>query len=350
MKKIFQLMVLMAFLFAGLVIVKSSAAYEFPIPELGNCRDRAECHLFCDVPQNKAACWSYSVYGVKNDVLGDEAPEQKLTTTTGITFPIAELGNCANVADCKAFCSQSQNQPTCKSFGQAHGLFKKDRLVELAQTELSCRSVTECREVCQQEANQEKCQEFTKRMGLKQTNENQTLELAKTELGCTNREDCRKLCNLPQNHDKCAAFGRKFNQNDDRTRKEALIELGKTELGCDSLAACRTFCSQAENREKCASFSKRMGVGVREKIKEQGNCSTIAECRKICDEHPDKCPSFPKQKLERGQEKLPLPSGIRTDTPTFLAPPVRSDTKPTTSDFTESTPDRNTDTEEGFGF
>jgi len=66
------------------------SAYEFPIVELGNCRDVRECHLYCEIPSHKAACWSYSVYETVS-VLGDESPETKVSAL-GITFtPHANL-------------------------------------------------------------------------------------------------------------------------------------------------------------------------------------------------------------------------------------------------------------------
>lgn len=85
-----------------------------------------------------------------------------------ITFPIAELGNCGSVEECKAYCNQVANQQACMDFAKARGLKKKEQkglnqeLLEKAKAFLGCDSAQACREFCQQEANFEKCSLFAK--------------------------------------------------------------------------------------------------------------------------------------------------------------------------------------------
>src|SRR3989338_7073877 len=78
-------------------VIRSQTAfgYQFPVPELGNCRDQKECFLYCQIPLHKPACWSYGVYATKENVLGETTVEESLSRL-GIAFPVPELGNCAN--------------------------------------------------------------------------------------------------------------------------------------------------------------------------------------------------------------------------------------------------------------
>lgn len=85
-----------------------------------------------------------------------------------ITFPIAELGNCGSVEECKAYCNEVANQQACMDFAKARGLKKKEQkglnqeLLEKAKAFLGCDSAQACREFCQQEANFEKCSMFAR--------------------------------------------------------------------------------------------------------------------------------------------------------------------------------------------
>ena len=286
-------------------------AYEYPIYELGNCRDTKECHLYCEIPENHAACWSYSVYGAR-DVLGDETPETKVADL-GITFPIAELGNCTSIASCKTFCVSSQNQEACQIFAESHGLTKKERVVEKAQTELGCTTLESCKSFCENAANQETCSSFAKRYNLKTVAKNRMLELAKTELGCTSLQECRALCAQTENHAKCVGLAQKMGQGD--TRKEELLQKAKLELGCTSFEDCRTFCQNKENADKCRSFGQAIKMGVKNRIMEKGDCESNEECRKVCETDPQKCPTFPKRRLQNsGSSSRPkTESELETD-------------------------------------
>jgi hypothetical protein len=85
-----------------------------------------------------------------------------------ITFPVAELGNCTSVEDCKAYCNEVANQQVCMEFAKKKGLKRKEQkglnkeLLEKAKSLLGCTSEQSCKEFCQQEANFEKCSLFAK--------------------------------------------------------------------------------------------------------------------------------------------------------------------------------------------
>lgn len=208
--------------FVYLLIGLFSRAYAqnaivYPIPELGDCRDGKECYLYCAIPQNQPACWSYAKFKLGGSVLGEnsETPEGK-AQRLGITFPIAELGNCANVAQCKAFCENAANHETCMSFARKKGMQKDDANIR--------------------QMDEEKKQPL--------------LEKAKTELGCTSVEACKALCE--QNKALCAVFAKKHIINKEVGGTSPNIRMEN--LGCKTEAECKALC--LENPSKCPGFPK----------------------------------------------------------------------------------------------
>ena len=165
------------FTFSFLIFNLSSASAQsarYPIPELGNCRNQEECYLYCQIPQNTPDCWSYGKYIMNNaqSVLGE--------TTTNITYPITELGNCSDANACFIYCNQPKNQSTCYAYAKNHGLINEEE-VENEEEDLP----------------PEKMQEI--------------ITSAKTELGCEGKEQCMTICSAPENYAKCEAFAKKHN-------------------------------------------------------------------------------------------------------------------------------------------
>ena len=118
------------FLFPSLVFAQSRLTY--PISDLGYCRDAKECALYCEIPQNKAACWSWGKYKLESRVLGvttmSEEERRMMETKAkqyNITFPIADLGNCAGPQECRDFCEEPSNQTTCMAFAKKKGFDKE---------------------------------------------------------------------------------------------------------------------------------------------------------------------------------------------------------------------------------
>lgn len=266
--------------------------YEFPITELGNCRNWRECHLYCEVPANKAACWSFSVYSPQGRVLGDESTEESIAQL-GIVFPITQLGNCANVSACKAYCSITQNVESCQNFAQTHDVRVKETILTKAKEELGCNSRDDCHNFCEQESNREVCHAFAQRYHLRGEIKNKLIENAKQELGCNSHEECKNLCELPQNRTACVAFANKLNIVNNH--REELVAEAKEKLGCTSFEDCKTFCQDKTNRDKCHNFGQAVSESarIRNLIKE-GGCNTVTQCRLYCEENPEKCPDFPK--------------------------------------------------------
>jgi hypothetical protein len=334
-------------LFFGLLIAtRQVLATQFPVYELGNCRDYQECHLYCEIPQNQATCWSYKVYKMPGQVLADESPETQVAAL-GITFPVVELGNCANIAACKVFCADVANKDVCEAFAKKYKLANKESLVEKAKTELGCDSKDACKAFCENATNKDACEAFAKRYHLKGFGTNPTLERAKTVLGCASIDQCKAFCTKTENQAKCAAFAHDAGVKNPKV--EALLQTAKEQLGCSTLAECSKLCQDPANHDKC----QKVLSGVTEKLKATlptGSCGSSDECRKACADHPDKCPGFPNPHVS--PILVPFRGGNDSSTSSRLGKPtlnqlnrppehpLQSTTRPTassTSGFTGTT-------------
>lgn len=273
-----------------IVHLRTANAVYYPIPELGYCSSERECELYCEIPKNTPACWSYDKYvmNASESVLGEE-------TGPELTYPIAELGKCASANDCFIYCNKPQNQKACYNFAKTKGLVKEIETDPTLQ---------------------------------------KAVEAAKTELGCESKEVCRSLCNQPENFDKCRTFAQKYSllKSQSQNREplsEEILTAAQTELGCNSQETCADVCHQKENRKKCKEFAEKYNLGSPPKpqmpqemmqqsqgspsaankptpfVKGPGDCASEEECRKYCEKHPKECPGFlTKPSLTPGAQKI----------------------------------------------
>lgn len=314
--------------------VSAQSRLTYPIADLGFCRDAKECYLYCEIPEHKAACWSYAKYKVGSDVLGVttmSAEEKQMMESKArkynITFPIADLGGCASPQECRDFCETPTNQTTCMEFAKKKGF---DKELERSPG------------------------------GLDPKKRDELMENAKTELGCTSMESCSKICE--SDHTRCESFAKKHGvyqePPESRSRysaqeKQDLMRKAQSELGCTSMESCKSACEK--NPERCMEFSKKHGLdkGEREtperreqyenrenqegppdgdfpdsdrKRFDKGNCNSDASCKTYCENHPDECPGLegftqgasggsqpPPSLMQKSQGSYVGPSGCRTE-------------------------------------
>lgn len=332
--------------------VSAQSRLTYPVPDLGYCRDAKECFLYCEIPENKAACWSYGKYTVGSDVLGvttmsedeKEVMRQKAKQYS-ITFPIADLGNCSGPQECRDFCEQPGNQQICMDFATKRGFHremerpdgidaqKRDDLLLKAKTELGCTSMETCSKVC--EVDHSRCEAFAKRHGIdRQPSESrgrysaeekmQLMKKAQSELGCTSMESCKAACE--KNPQVCMAFAQKhgFNKGPQPQEQNELRRFqqespsgvapnyGVQRFGkgsCDSEESCKTYCE--EHPDECPGlkgYTRAIeGSGSSEvsgkKYVGPSGCRTEAECNSWCQSYPDKCPGFREGKAREESTK-----------------------------------------------
>lgn len=351
MKKLLLLLLpFTVFLFPS--VTSAQTRLQYPIPDLGYCRDAKECSLYCQIPENKAPCWSYGKYKLGTDVLGvttmgeeEKRQMQQKAKQYNITFPIVDLGNCAGPQECRDFCEQLANQSACMDFAKKKGFQKemddgsridrqkKDELIEKAKTELGCTSMEDCSKIC--ESDHTRCEAFARKHGVYQEPSEsrsrysaeekvQLMQKAQSELGCTSMESCKSSCE--KNPERCMKFAKKHRldipekQEDRETVEREEIDEGEfrgqnpMSGKCDSEDSCKTYCREHPN--ECPGFQSKnpetqtLSPSNDSTKKAKTNyvgpsgCRTEAECKSWCTDHPDTCPGFSEGKQREEQSKL----------------------------------------------
>lgn len=208
----------------------------------------------------------------------------------GITFPIAELGNCTNFSDCRNYCEDPVNRTTCIDFAKKKG-FHREEKIEVGDSQfwqktkagLGCDSLESCQALCEQPANFEKCSNFAKSQGLggghvEDPTKGAILDKAKEVLGCSSHESCKSYCENEANIQKCSEFARQTG-----LRGGERIE---GPGGCNSPDSCKTFCSDPNNYEICSKFHS---AASGQTFQGPGGCNSEESCKAYCEQNPSAC-------------------------------------------------------------
>lgn len=299
MKKLVTVIII---LLAGILLPKTVNAVTFPITELGNCSNQQDCFHYCQAIENTPACWSYETYILHKGVLGDATSSAKMDTKPKITFPIAELGNCATPTACKAYCAIATNHDACTAFGKRMGLIKiqttdngTGQLLKAAKTLLGCDSMESCRVACDNPDNRQKCEQVLKLKRTLPNGREKTLppgfvQAIEQQLGCNSNESCRKVCNQPENAQKCKDVLQ-------RLTPSSVMNLTPSGLPCKDSASCaklKQLCQS--NPEKCRQEMRGNTVTGTPSVFFKQGCTTASECHSYCKEHPTACPGFAENK------------------------------------------------------
>lgn len=230
----------------------------------------------------------------------------------GVTFPVAELGDCQDISSCRSFCEDPVNYTTCIDFAKKKGFYKeeqetvkKDEILAKAKQTFGCNSFESCKSYCDKPEHVDECDSFARKNNLvggqvRSTEEKKILEKAKEALGCTSPQDCMTFCGLEANKQKCSEFA-----------KEVGLRGGQQQVGpggCSSEGTCKAFCSDPANYNICSSYSKSVGV---ESFSGPGGCNTAESCAAYCRQNPEKCRSI-SQNREGGSNYTPQEYCART--------------------------------------
>lgn len=219
-----------------------------------------------------------------------KTPEQ-IAAEHGVTFPIAELGNCSDFNACRTFCEDPVNKNTCIDFAKKKGFYKeettakKDEIIKSAKDQLGCDSEDSCRLLCSQEANYDKCSGFAQKNNLgggqvHDPSKAEILKKAKDILGCDSPSSCRSFCEQEANRQECSNFA---NQTGLRGGEH---QAGPG--GCTSQETCKAFCSDPANFQICSKFQSTV-TGEAKNFQGPGGCNSEESCRTYCQSHPNEC-------------------------------------------------------------
>lgn len=144
----------------------------------------------------------------------------------GVSYPVAELGNCANQTSCKAYCDKPANIDACLSFAEKNNLMSKEEI---------------------------KVAKNFKNTGMTGPG------------GCKGKDECKSYCNGPDHMDECIAFAEKNGMMSGKKLEEAKKVKGAITKGikppaCGGKETCDAYCSSSEHVEECVNFGEAAGI------------------------------------------------------------------------------------------
>jgi len=275
--------------------VLAAASVSYPISELGNCASKSACKAYCDLPANRTACLNFArAHGIDTSVAasGDRAPSDRPGgDLSGLTFPIAELGNCTSVQACKTYCDQPQNRQACFNFAYEKGLAGGSKAAEKLSglkfpiAELgNCGSLAECEAYCSQPDHMQVCNQYAKDHGFEPPGG------MEGPGGCSTPEECDAYCSNPAHQEECtAAWERHCSANPNKPMCKKAPPRGGPG-GCTNDEECRAFCENNPDDEECRRGREDWCQQHPDECQEHigpGGCMSEEECRLYCQQNPD---------------------------------------------------------------
>ena len=253
------------------------------------------------------------------------APTSSTLASPTMSFPIAELGNCTNEINCRAYCEKQENIIACTNFGQKHNLISAEeaaRAKEFADVLRGegpggCKDKRSCETYCDGTTHLNECLAFAEKHNLASPSdiaEGQKIAaaLASGESlpgGCKDKQSCTAYCSKSENMETCLAFAEKAGimsqENIDQARKVLpFLKQGTTPGACTSKESCDTYCAVDTHFNECISFAEKAGLissedaTMAKKVggKGPGGCNSKDSCATYCnkEENNAACFSFAK--------------------------------------------------------
>ncbi len=243
---------------------------------------------------------------------------------SGITFPVAELGNCGSKAECQSYCDNPANMEACIAFAEKNGLMNKSEVarakkfagkLQQGAGPGGCSSPAACDRYCSNIQNIEACVTFAEQNGIDDDHVREGKKMAAylksggtTPGGCTSRESCEAYCEDFSHAEECLTFAEKTGlgpasapgrigtggepgpRPEDLRRVMQLAAKGETPGGCKSKTECESYCRAPGHFEECITFAEKAGFMKPEQAqafrrtggKGPGGCDSKEACEAYC--------------------------------------------------------------------
>lgn len=313
-------LVILSFTAVGYIVLAGESDIQYPVAELGNCKDKEDCKIYCDNPKNMEACINFAE---KNNLMsGEEIQVAKKFMAAGNEGP----GGCADRDECEEYCNDMNHINECISFAEENNLMSPEELEEAKkiQTALAngvkppaCGNKEECDVYCEETEHMEECIGFGIAAGFLQGKEledaQKMLEAIKRgvkPLPCKGKESCDEYCNNPDNMEICITFAIEAGFMSEEEKADSLkmleaVKKGAKPPNCRGEEECQIYCSQEEHIEECINFSVAAGYMSEEDAamarktggKGPGGCIAKEECEAFCNnpDNQETCFNFAKE-------------------------------------------------------
>lgn len=268
MKNYYLILLLPVSIFAGFLVFAQEempAGVTFPIAELGNCKSKTECMTYCDLPENMLACLDFAEK--HNLIPKDEVKIARKMLKLGAT---AGPGGCKGKVQCEAYCDDMAHIEECLAFAEKHNLIPAEELKEGKKVAAAMKK------------------------GIKPPN-------------CRGKSSCDAYCSQPAHMEECLVFAEAAGLIPQDEIAEAKMALKAMKQGikpppCRGKQECDAYCGQEEHFAECLTFAEAAGfISPEEAImakktggKGPGNCRSKESCDKYCDDpaHSEECLNF----------------------------------------------------------
>ncbi len=321
------------FVFAGLEDI------QYPVLELGNCKNETDCRVYCDKPGNLRACLNFAK---KNNLMSPEEIEmaEKFSEAGG-----KGPGGCVTEDTCKEYCNDISHINECISFAEKNNLIPANELEEAKKVQAAiargvkpppCGNKKACDTYCEDPEHMEECIAFGVEAGFIQGKEAEDAQkmLAAVKRGvkpppCKGREACDEYCSSPDNMEVCMNFAMEAGfmpeqEKADAQKMLAALKKGIRPPNCRGREECDIYCSQEEHFEECMNFAEAAGFMSAEDAamarktggKGPGGCKGKDECEAFCNnpDNQETCFNFAKdngmipeedlKRMEEGKQQM----------------------------------------------
>jgi hypothetical protein len=268
-----------AFLFLSLFFAASDKALaaadpvdfsrlNYPINELGSCKDRADCEKYCSQSANMLACVNYAE---KNNLLsGEDLRISKLVANK--VSKEGTPGNCRTKDECESFCKgKVENINQCLAFGEELGVIPEAELQQAKKIAKAlsegikmpgnCTTKESCESYCAIGSNIDECLSFAEKAQILPVEELREAKLVakyikegSTPGKCTNKDSCKQYCNDAGHWEECINFAESAQLISAEEAAIAKKAGGAGPGGCKSQKECEDYCNVAANYDECVEF------------------------------------------------------------------------------------------------
>jgi len=276
----------MSFLVAEAQNVSASASsntssISFPIAELGDCGSIAECKTYCDDLTHVDACLDYAL---KNDLMPKKQVEV-IKNKTKIEGP----GGCADRKQCEAYCEKEENFDECVAFAE------KNKMISPEESKLAkklgpnvvgpggCKGKDECKAYCDNPDKQEECLAFAEKNGLMSKEEIDKVKkmgpIKEGPGGCKGKKECDNYCGNPVNAEECVAFAEKNGLigHEEAKKMKKFVPNAEGPGGCKGPVECKAFCDNPDNQETCLAFAEKYELMSKEELEQARKMGSLKE-------------------------------------------------------------------------
>lgn len=343
-----------AFSLSFFVLASSKEDIVFPVEELRNCKNEAECRAFCDKPENIELCISFAE---KHNLMSEEELEKAKAFLRAGEGP----GDCKNQNECEAFCESPNNMDICLDFAEKNNLMTSDELKEArlvakalregASLPGGCRNKAECESYCDEPSHINECLDFAEKAGFISPDELQEARKAAQAMSqgikppgnCRGKKQCEQYCFEPSHMEECLNFAEAAGFISPEEVAEArrimpLMLTGEMPGGCKNKEECEAYCENEVNLEECANFALKAGLMKPEEYemfkkiggKGPGGCKDREECEDFCNNpaNQEVCFNFaaehgliPEEEIEKMKEGMRMMPFEERERPENTMPP-----------------------------